>query len=144
MMKGVSEISQPNRQHPKGVSTMAQAVCKTPIKPFSPSLKDFCRLVEECSQQTDDPRVLAALCESQAEALRITREDASVEAIDLLLDTMLNTLQHLAEAREQKRWPNRMKAALSELTFKVPKAREVTKVTKVQSLKWEGSPGSNF
>ena len=89
---------------------MAQAVRKTPIESFSPSLKDFCRLVEECSQQTDDPRILAALCESQAEALRIEKRDVTIENVDLLLNTMLNSLQHMAEAREQRRWPNRIKA----------------------------------
>ena len=109
-MKGVSEISQPNPQRIKGVRTMAQAVRTSPVEPFSPSLKDFCRLVEEYSQHTDDPRVLAALCESQAEALRIEKRDVTLENVDLLLNTMLNSLQYMAEAREQKRWPNRVKA----------------------------------
>ena len=34
----------------------------------------------------------------------------NVETIDLLFKTMLNTLQHISEAQEQKRWTNRPKA----------------------------------
>ena len=82
------------------------------LHPFSHSLTDFCRLVEYCSQQAPDPGTIAALCEAQAEAVRITGEDVSVETVDLLLNTMLNTLNYLAEAQEQKRWKNRLKAAV--------------------------------
>lgn len=89
---------------------MTQAIGEKSPEPFSPSLEDFCRVVEECSRRTGDPRVLAALCESRAEALRIESGDVTLENVDLLLNTMLNSLAYLAEAREQKRWPNRVKA----------------------------------
>jgi hypothetical protein len=78
------------------------------VQPYSSSLEDFCRFLDVYGQQVSSPQDIVSLWESQAEALRIRREDASVEAIDMLLDTMLTTLQHLAEAQEQKRWTNRL------------------------------------
>ncbi len=80
------------------------------LEPYSPSLEDFCRFLESYGQQTDSPQNIAALWESQAEALRISRKDANVENLDLLLNTMLNTLQHISETQEQKRWTNRVRA----------------------------------
>jgi hypothetical protein len=78
------------------------------VQPYSSSLEDFCRFLDVYGQQVNSPQAIVALWESQAEALRISRDDASVEAIDLLLDTMLSTLQHLAEVQEQKRWTRRI------------------------------------
>ena len=80
---------------------------------YSPSLRDFCALLETCSRQTSDPRILAALCERQAETLRISRADVSLDTVDLLLDTMQNVLNGMAEVKESQRLTTRMKAALS-------------------------------
>ena len=93
------------------------------IQPDHTSVADFCRLVEQYSQQTANPHTLADLCEAQAEALRITRQDASVDTVDLLLNTMLNSLWNLAEAQEQRRWTARVKSAMARL-LTPPKARQ--------------------
>ncbi len=85
------------------------------IQPNQTSVSDFCRLVEQYSQQTANPHILADLCETQAEALRITRQDASVDTVDLLLNTMLNSLWNLAEAQKQRRWTFRVKTAMARL-----------------------------
>ena len=95
------------------------------IQPNHTSVADFCRLVEQYSQQTANPHTLADLCEAQAEALRITRQDASVDTVDLLLNTMLNSLWNLAEAQEQRRWTARVKSAMTRLLAS-PKARPAT------------------
>ena len=85
------------------------------LEPFSPSVQDFCHFIEYCSrQQSVDPQHLALLCEEQAEAVRIGPKDISPETVDLLLNTMLNILTHLAEGQEQRRWSNRLKAAVFE------------------------------
>lgn len=85
------------------------------LEPFSPSVQDFCHFIEYCSQQQSiDPQHLAQLCEQQAEAVRIGTDDISPETVDLLLNTMLNILTHLAEGQEQRRWSNRLKAAVFE------------------------------
>ena len=96
------------------------------------SVADFCRFVEQYSQQTANPHVLADLCEAQAEALRITRQDASVDTVDLLLNTMLNSLWNLAEAQQQRRWTARMKAAVSRLLTS-PKAHSTASQRIVQA-----------
>lgn len=83
------------------------------LEPFSPSVQDFCQFIEYCSQQQSiDPQHLALLCEEQAEAVRIGPNDISSETVDLLLNTMLNILTHLAEGQEQRRWSNRLKAVV--------------------------------
>lgn len=89
------------------------------------SVADFCRFVEQYSQQTANPYLLADLCEMQAEALRITKQDASVDTVDLLLNTMLNSLWNLAEAQQQRRWTVRVKTAVARLLTS-PKARPTT------------------
>ena len=102
------------------------------MQPTHTSVADFCRLVEQYSQQTANPHVLADLCEAQAEALRITRQDASVDTVDLLLNTMLNSLWNLAEAQQQRRWTARMKAAVSRLLTS-PKAHSTASQRIVQA-----------
>lgn len=80
------------------------------IPSYSSSLQDFCRLVQSWSQRVPDQQTLAAICEVRAEAIRITRQDATVETIDLLLDTLLNTLQHAAQREQRKRWTTPLKS----------------------------------
>ena len=98
------------------------------LAPYSPSLRDFCRFLEKRGKLSSSPKSIVELWESQAEALRIGRDDASVEAIDMLLNTMLTTLHHLAEAEEQQRWPNRMKALFhsrsEQVVFRTSKTEE--------------------
>lgn len=68
------------------------------------SVEQFCRLVEEYARQSHDPRLTARLCETQAEMLRINRQDVCMETIDLLLETLLNTLHHVAGRSRPSRW----------------------------------------
>ncbi|GAK52461.1 hypothetical protein U14_03712 [Candidatus Moduliflexus flocculans] len=100
------------------------------IQPDHTSVADFCRLVEQYSQQTASPHTLADLCEAQAEALRITKQDASVDTVDLLLNTMLNSLWNLAEAQQQRRWTVRVKTAVARLLTS-PKARPMTAAQRI-------------
>ena len=83
------------------------------VQPYSNSLSHFCEFIEYYSQQSEDPLSIVAVCEDQAEAVRITRQDVNVETIDMLLDTMLNVINHMGdtwtEAQEQKQWKNRVK-----------------------------------
>lgn len=83
-----------------------------PNQSYSPSLEDFCRTIEMCSRQTADPRMLAAICKTQAETVRIRRDEVSLETVDLLLETMINTLHGMAAAWEQHSWTHRLKAAV--------------------------------
>ena len=83
------------------------------IQPYSDSLSHFCQFIEYYSQQADNPLSIVEVCENQAEAVRITRQDVNVETIDMLLDTMLNVINHMGdiwtETQEQKQWKNRVK-----------------------------------
>ncbi len=81
------------------------------FQPYSRSVSQFCQFIEYYSQYANDPRTVALLCEEQAEAVRISKQDVNMETIDLLLNTMLNTLSNLSEVQEQKRWGNRLKGA---------------------------------
>ena len=86
---------------------------ETAVHPYSHSLSRFCQFIESYSQQADDPLSIVAVCENQAEAVRITRQDVSMETIDMLLDTMLTVINHMGdtwtEVQEQKQWKNRLK-----------------------------------
>jgi hypothetical protein len=83
------------------------------VQPYSNSLSHFCQFIEYYSQQLEDPLSIVAVCEDQAEAVRITRQDVNVETIDMLLDTMLTVINHMGdtwtEAQAQKQWKNRVK-----------------------------------
>ncbi|PIE35324.1 hypothetical protein CSA56_04680 [candidate division KSB3 bacterium] len=81
------------------------------LHPYSRSVSQFCHFIEYYSQYAKDPRTVAMLCEEQAEAVRISKQDVSVETIDLLLNTMLNTLYNMSEVQEKKRWGTRLKGA---------------------------------
>jgi hypothetical protein len=82
------------------------------LETYSRSLRQFCNFVEYCSQEVDDPEAVAEMCEAHAETVRLTAQDVTMESIDMLLNTMLNTLYNMSEAQEQKRLSNRMKNAL--------------------------------
>ena len=83
------------------------------VQPYSDSLSHFCHFIEYYSQQSEDPLSIVAVCENQAEAVRITRQDINAETIDMLLETMLNVINHMGdtwtETQEQKQWKNRVK-----------------------------------
>ena len=76
-------------------------------------------MVNEQVQQSEDPSKAAKHCERHAEVLRISRQDASVETVNLLLDTLLNTLEYMGEKWEKqplgKRLTRRMKKHLTQL-----------------------------
>jgi hypothetical protein len=83
------------------------------------SLIYFCHFVDRYTSLSDDPTDTAAVCETQAEALRLTHQDVSLASVDLLLETLLSAITHLEEKRyeeqrkretlEQKLWRNRIK-----------------------------------
>lgn len=75
---------------------MIQHATPQRLQPEMQSVAQFCRVIEEYARQSHDPHLTARLCETQAERLRISRQEVSVETIDLLLDTLLNTLHHVA------------------------------------------------
>lgn len=82
------------------------------VEAYSRSLRQFCNFVEYCSQEVQDAEKIAEMCEAHAETVRLTTQDVTIESIDLLLNTMLNTLYNMSEAKEQKRWSNRLKNTL--------------------------------
>lgn len=82
---------------------MSQHVPQYHLQPEMQSVAQFCKVVEEYARQSHDPHLTARVCETQAERLRISRQEVSVETIDLLLDTLLNTLHHVAEG-EGRKW----------------------------------------
>jgi hypothetical protein len=85
---------------------------QTHLESYSRSLRQFCNFVEHCSQEIDDPERIVDMCEAHAETVRLTAQDVTMESIDMLLNTMLNTLYNMSEAQEQKRWGKRLKGAL--------------------------------
>jgi hypothetical protein len=94
-------------QHAAVNSTQSQ----TNLESYSRSLRQFCNFVEYCSQEVDDPERIVDMCEAHAETVRLTAQDVTMESIDMLLNTMLNTLYNMSEVQEQKRWSNRLKGA---------------------------------
>ncbi len=82
------------------------------VEAYSHSLGQFCNFVEYCSQEVDDAETIAKMCEAHAETVRLTAQDVTMESIDMLLNTMLNTLCNMSEAQAQKRLSNRLKGAL--------------------------------
>jgi hypothetical protein len=82
---------------------MIQYAPQQHVQPEVQSVAQFCRVVQEYARQSHDPHLTARVCETQAERLRISRQEVSVETIDLLLDTLLNTLHHVAEG-EGRKW----------------------------------------
>ena len=82
------------------------------LESYSRSLRQFCNFVEYCSQEVDDPETIAEICEAHAETVRLTAQDVTMESIDMLLNTMLNSLYNISETQEQKRWGKRLKNAI--------------------------------
>ena len=63
------------------------------------SLMHFCQFIEYYTRYSTDPMCTAAACENQAKDIRITSQDISSETIRMLLDTMLNVIDHM-----EKKW----------------------------------------
>ena len=63
------------------------------------SVAHFCQFIAYYTQQSTNPMHTALACEKQAEAVQITDQDLTPETIRLLLDTMLNAIDHL-----EKKW----------------------------------------
>jgi hypothetical protein len=63
------------------------------------SLSHFCAFVNFYTRKTADPMSTALACEKQAEALDITSQDATPENMRMLVDTMLEVIDHL-----EKKW----------------------------------------
>ena len=63
------------------------------------SLAHFCAFLDFYTRKTADPMSTALACEKHAEALDIMPQDATPENMRLLVDTMLEVIDHL-----EKKW----------------------------------------
>ena len=63
------------------------------------SIAQFCEFVDYYTRHSNDPLSTAAVCEQQAETLQITEYDVTPETIHLLIDTLLDAIEHL-----EKKW----------------------------------------
>ncbi len=63
------------------------------------SLAHFCTFIDFYTRKTTDPMSTALACEKHAEALNITPQDATPENMHMLVDTMLEVIDHL-----EKKW----------------------------------------
>lgn len=82
------------------------------IQPDNPSVLYFCQFINQFLQDSDDPLKTVLMCEAQAEAVRLRRQDVNFETIDLLLDTVLNVLHYMGTKwteTEQRRRTHRLK-----------------------------------
>ena len=69
------------------------------LQPAENSLFHFCQFVDDYTRYAIDPMSTAAVCEHHAAGIRITRQDVSPETIPLLIETLLNVIDHL-----EKKW----------------------------------------
>jgi hypothetical protein len=69
------------------------------FQPEEISLVQFCEFIEYYTRHSTDPMCTTLVCEKQAEVVRIMPQDVSRESIQMLIDTMLNAMDHL-----EKRW----------------------------------------
>jgi len=67
--------------------------------PGETSIAQFCEFVNYYTQHSTDPLATAAVCEQQAETLQITEHDVTPETIQMLIDAMLDAIEHL-----EKKW----------------------------------------
>jgi hypothetical protein len=74
---------------------VAEVLDANALTPPTPSIAQFCDLVDACLRANRDPRATVERCEQQAETLRVTPEDATPENLQLLIDTLLNTIDQL-------------------------------------------------
>lgn len=61
------------------------------------SISHFCAFVDFYTRKSADPVNTALVCEEQAEAIRLEPQDLTPENVQLLLDTMLNAIDHLGK-----------------------------------------------
>lgn len=61
------------------------------------SLAQFCAFVDFYTRKAADPFSTSLACEKQAEALELRTEEATPENLRLLLDTMLEAIEHLEQ-----------------------------------------------
>ena len=69
------------------------------LQPEETSLSHFCEFVDYYTHHSTDPMYTAAVCEQQAETVRITQQDVNRENIQMLIDTMLVAIDHI-----EKKW----------------------------------------
>lgn len=63
------------------------------------SLAHFCAFVDFYTRKTADPFNTSLTCEKQAEAVEIAPEDVTPENMQMLMETLLETIDHL-----EKKW----------------------------------------
>ena len=63
------------------------------------SLADFCAFIDFYTRKAADPFSTSLACEKQAEAVELNAAEATPENLRLLLDTMLEAIDHL-----EKKW----------------------------------------
>jgi hypothetical protein len=61
------------------------------------SVTHFCTFVEFYTRKSTDPVNTALVCEEQAEVLQLDPRDLTSENMQLLIDTMLNAIDHLGK-----------------------------------------------
>jgi hypothetical protein len=61
------------------------------------SISHFCAFVDFYTRKSTDPVNTALVCEEQAEVMRLEPQDLTQENVQLLLDTMLNAIDHLGK-----------------------------------------------
>ena len=84
-----------------------QYMSSTPPFQYSDSLTDFCRLVKQSTESSQNPAETVELCELHAETVRIRPQDVTSETIDVLLDTLLQVITNLENQRRQERQQRR-------------------------------------
>jgi hypothetical protein len=78
-------------------ASLAVPQSKSPI--HEASLAHFCAFVDLYTRKTADPMSTSLACEKQAEAVELGPEDATPENLRMLMDTMLEAIDHL-----EKKW----------------------------------------
>jgi hypothetical protein len=76
---------------------------ENPVPPEEPiehlSITQFCAFVNDYTRHCTNPLAASAVCEQQADLVRVREPDLTPETIRLLMDTLLETIDHL-----EKKW----------------------------------------
>jgi hypothetical protein len=65
--------------------------------PAESSLAHFCAFVDFYTRKSTDPVNTALVCEEQAEELRLDPQELTPETVQMLVDTLLNAIDHLGK-----------------------------------------------
>jgi hypothetical protein len=65
--------------------------------PTESSVAHFCAFVDFYTRKSTDPINTALVCEEQAEELRLDPQELTPETVQMLIDTLLNAIDHLGK-----------------------------------------------